>query len=130
MGYEKVFITLIKYSPQIYWNYKRKSTVKLILIFKFGWSIYATLFDLTGGLLSFIQSIIDKLNNDKAINVVKLLLGFISLFFDLILMTQHYILYSGKKDKLMVKYSIKKFRPRMSHLFKMEKQTKLRRLLW
>ena len=47
MGYFKLSISFLKYLPQFYWNYKRKSTV--------GWSIANILLDLTGGLFSFIQ---------------------------------------------------------------------------
>ncbi len=32
LGYCKIFITFIKYIPQVYWNYIRKSTL--------GWSIF------------------------------------------------------------------------------------------
>eukprot|EP00093_Oithona_nana_P000035 00035.XXX_1143_1_1 [CDS] Oithona nana genome sequencing. len=46
-SYVKLFITLIKYVPQAYLNYRRKST--------FGWSIGNILLDFTGGLLSIGQ---------------------------------------------------------------------------
>ena len=51
MGWCKVFISLIKYMPQVYRNYIRKSTV--------GWSICNVLCDFTGGSLSFAQNVID-----------------------------------------------------------------------
>jgi cystinosin len=44
-GYDKCAITFVKYVPQVFLNYKRKSTV--------GWSLANVLLDLTGGLLSF-----------------------------------------------------------------------------
>lgn len=47
MGYFKLAISTLKYLPQFYWNYKRKSTK--------GWSIFNIIMDLTGGLLSFGQ---------------------------------------------------------------------------
>lgn len=47
MGYIKLAISTLKYLPQFYWNYKRKSTK--------GWSIFNILMDLTGGLFSFGQ---------------------------------------------------------------------------
>ena len=47
MGYFKLSISFLKYLPQFYWNYKRKSTV--------GWSIANIILDMTGGLLSFVQ---------------------------------------------------------------------------
>lgn len=45
MSYVKMFISLTKYIPQAYWNYKRKSTI--------GWSIFNVMMDFTGGMLSF-----------------------------------------------------------------------------
>ena len=47
LGYWKLVITLIKYTPPAYWNFKRKSTK--------GWSIFNIILDLTGGLFSFGQ---------------------------------------------------------------------------
>ena len=47
MGYFKLSISFLKYLPQFYWNYKRKSTV--------GWSIINIILDMTGGLFSFLQ---------------------------------------------------------------------------
>jgi len=47
MGYFKLSISFLKYLPQFYWNYKRKSTA--------GWSIFNIILDLTGGLFSFGQ---------------------------------------------------------------------------
>jgi cystinosin len=37
----------MKYIPQLYWNFKRKSTE--------GWSIFNIIMDLTGGVCSFGQ---------------------------------------------------------------------------
>jgi len=51
MGYCKCAISLVKYMPQVYLNYARKSTV--------GWSLANVLLDLTGGLLSLAQMWID-----------------------------------------------------------------------
>jgi cystinosin len=47
MGYMKLSITFLKYLPQFYWNYQRKSTK--------GWSIANIILDLTGGTFSFLQ---------------------------------------------------------------------------
>jgi cystinosin len=46
MGYAKAAISFVKYVPQVYLNYSRKSTV--------GWSLANVLLDLTGGILSFL----------------------------------------------------------------------------
>ncbi|KAJ8936727.1 hypothetical protein NQ318_007087, partial [Aromia moschata] len=56
-SYVKLTITLIKYIPQAYMNYKRKSTV--------GWSIGNIFLDFTGGSLSMLQMIINAYNYSK-----------------------------------------------------------------
>jgi cystinosin len=83
----------VKYIPQVWVNYKRKSTQ--------GWSIWQILLDLTGGVLSILQLVIDSsLHADWSGimgNSVKLGLGNVSIFFDLIFITQHYVLYTTLK---------------------------------
>lgn len=85
----KLIVTVFKYIPQAWANYERKSTV--------GWSIVPVLLDLIGGILSFAQLLIDSsLQKDWSGltgNPVKLGLSNISVFFDIIFMVQHYILY-------------------------------------
>ena len=75
-------------------NYKRKSTR--------GWSIWQILFDVTGGVLSIVQLVIDSsLQADWSGltgNPVKLGLGNVSIFFDLIFITQHYFLYANPEQ--------------------------------
>ena len=44
LGYSKLAISFIKYTPAVYWNYKRKSTK--------GWSIFNIISDMIGGVLS------------------------------------------------------------------------------
>ncbi|PSN63167.1 L-cystine transporter-like protein [Corynespora cassiicola Philippines] len=89
LGYVKLLTVVIKYIPQAWVNYKRKSTV--------GWSIYPMLLDFAGGWLSLGQLIIDSsLQNDWSGitgNPVKFGLGNITLFFDIIFILQHYVLY-------------------------------------
>jgi cystinosin len=88
-SYVKLIITLIKYIPQAWSNFVRKSTE--------GWSVGQPLLDIAGGLMSFGQQFVDAINaGDWAIiygNPVKLGLALISIAFDLLFMTQHYILY-------------------------------------
>ncbi|CAL3969302.1 unnamed protein product [Diplocarpon coronariae] len=85
----KLLITLVKYIPQVLTNYKNKST--------HGWSIAQILLDYVGGILSILQLGIDSyLQGDWSGitgNPVKLALGNISIFFDIIFIVQHYILY-------------------------------------
>lgn len=97
-GYNKALITLLKYMPQVYLNYSRKSTV--------GWSIHNIMCDFTGGSLSILQQVIDMIykghtegdwsffgSGGDAFNIVKFMLGVMSVFFDIIFFTQHFILY-------------------------------------
>mmetsp|Transcript_125169 Transcript_125169/g.325228 ORF Transcript_125169/g.325228 Transcript_125169/m.325228 type:complete len:317 (+) Transcript_125169:56-1006(+) len=87
----KVLISVVKYCPQVWMNYRRQSTE--------GWNIANVLLDFTGGLLSVLQLLVDgwatsdwsAVTGDPA----KFLLGNISMLFDLIFMVQHYCLYSG-----------------------------------
>eukprot|EP01059_Diplonema_ambulator_P029291 TRINITY_DN48616_c0_g1_i1.p1 TRINITY_DN48616_c0_g1~~TRINITY_DN48616_c0_g1_i1.p1 ORF type:complete len:361 (+),score=78.28 TRINITY_DN48616_c0_g1_i1:52-1083(+) len=89
LSWVKLGISIVKYTPQVYLNYKRKSTS--------GWNIYNILLDFTGGLLSTTQLLMDSISQDdwSAVtgNTVKFGLGFCSMFFDIIFMTQHYVLY-------------------------------------
>ncbi|KAL2812023.1 PQ loop repeat-domain-containing protein [Aspergillus cavernicola] len=95
LSYVKLVITVVKYVPQVWVNYKRKSTR--------GWSIVQILLDLTGGVLSLVQLVLDSaFQNDWsgiAGNPIKFLLSNVTIFFDLIFMVQHYILYRDAKDK-------------------------------
>lgn len=88
-GHIKLLATFVKYIPQAWINFKRKSTR--------GWSIGQILFDISGGVLSLLQLIIDaSFQGDWSGitgNPLKLGLANVSIFFDLIFITQHYILY-------------------------------------
>ncbi|KDO35313.1 hypothetical protein SPRG_22049 [Saprolegnia parasitica CBS 223.65] len=101
LSYVKLAISLVKYVPQAYLNYKRQSTI--------GWTIYNVLLDFSGGLLSIVQLLMDGASthdwSSVTGNPVKFALGFASMFFDVIFMTQHYILYrhSNSADQLEVK---------------------------
>ena len=85
----------MKYIPQAWANYRRKSTV--------GWSINQVLLDLIGGVLSIAQLVIDSsLQSDWSGitgNPVKLGLANVSIIFDVIFMVQHFILYKVGKVK-------------------------------
>jgi cystinosin len=94
-SYTKLGITLTKYIPQAWLNFRRKSTV--------GWSIGNILLDLTGGLLSFLQQFIDAINSGNwgvmIGSPVKFVLGLISIAFDVLFIIQHYGLYPEKDTK-------------------------------
>ncbi|XP_068236157.1 cystinosin homolog [Palaemon carinicauda] len=91
LSYVKLFITLIKYIPQAYYNYRRKSTS--------GWSIGNIFLDITGGALSIVQMIIISYNYNDWGSIfgdpTKFGLGLFSVIFDVFFMVQHYILYRG-----------------------------------
>lgn len=80
MGIGKVIITFVKYCPQVYLNWSRKST--------YGWSVHNVLLDFTGGSLSFVQIFLDWIDSGATsqftggLNVAKFLLSIISMFFD------------------------------------------------
>ncbi|EFA10650.1 cystinosin homolog [Tribolium castaneum] len=88
-SYVKLTITLIKYVPQAYMNYKRQSTV--------GWSIGNIFLDFTGGILSMLQMIIISYNYDDWVSIfgdpTKFGLGLFSVVFDIFFIVQHYVLY-------------------------------------
>jgi len=90
-SYVKLGITLIKYIPQAFMNFRRKSTV--------GWSIGNILLDFTGGTLSMLQMFMIAYNNDDWGSLfgdpTKFGLGFFSVAFDIFFMVQHYCLYRG-----------------------------------
>ena len=97
LGYLKVSITLMKYFPQAFKNYRNQSTE--------GWSIANVLLDFTGGSFSILQIFIDGANTGDwnvfgkggSFNVAKFCLGFTSIVFDIVFMIQHYVLYKPKK---------------------------------
>jgi len=90
-SYVKLGITLIKYMPQAYMNYRRKSTA--------GWSIGNIMLDFTGGSLSIVQMMLISWNNDDWSSIfgdpTKFGLGFFSVVFDIFFMLQHYVFYRG-----------------------------------
>ncbi|PON95250.1 Lysosomal cystine transporter [Trema orientale] len=84
-------MTTIKYTPQAYLNFKRKSTE--------GFSIQYILCDFTGGVSNYAQMTVESIDQRSWVNFYgnmgKILLSLISMFFDLIFMCQHFLLYSN-----------------------------------
>jgi len=95
VSYVKLLVTLIKYTPQIMTNFRNRSTK--------GWSIAQILLDFSGGILSISQLAIDSyLQRDWSGitgNPVKFALGNVSMLYDLVFITQHYVLYAGAESK-------------------------------
>jgi cystinosin len=98
LSFVKIGISLIKYIPQVILNFQRRSTV--------GWSIWNILLDFTGGCLSIMQLVLDcaEMNDFSGItgNPAKFGLGFVSIFFDLIFMVQHYCLFTNESGRRSV----------------------------
>jgi len=97
MSYFKLYVSIAKYVPQAWLNYKRKSTV--------GWSITNILLDFGGGVLSLIQLLLDSgLAQDWSGvtgNPVKFGLSILSMLFDVLFIIQHFVLYRHSHDKLL-----------------------------
>jgi len=93
-SYVKLVITIIKYIPQAWFNFSRKSTT--------GWSIGNILLDLIGGVLSILQMFLLSANYDDWVSIfgnpTKFGLGFFSILFDALFITQHYVLYRHAQD--------------------------------
>lgn len=93
-SYVKLAITIMKYCPQVFMNYKRKSTV--------GWSIVNVLLDFTGGSFSLLQMFFLSYNYGDWSSIfgspTKLGLGLLSILFDIIFMAQHYIFYKEIRE--------------------------------
>ncbi|KAF9105507.1 hypothetical protein BGX29_012083 [Mortierella sp. GBA35] len=94
LSYIKLAISFIKYCPQVYINWAAESTV--------GWSIHNILLDFTGGVLSIGQLVLDAYISEDWSGIsgdpVKFGLGFLSIAFDLVFITQHYVLYRNRTD--------------------------------
>lgn len=88
MGYSKSLVSFIKYIPPVYWNWKRKSTK--------GWSIFNILMDLVGGVFSMASG---GLSVSNGLNVSKMILAILTVFYDLIFVVQHYCIYNPKRRK-------------------------------
>ena len=90
----KLVISICKYIPQVLLNWRRKSTL--------GWNIHNVLLDFTGGILSVAQLCLDAANfGDSSLifgDPVKLFLGALTIFFDIVFMLQHYVLYAPERD--------------------------------
>lgn len=97
-SYIKLGVTLIKYIPQAWMNFKRKSTD--------GWSIGNVLLDFTGGSFSLLQMFLLSYNSDDWGSIfgdpTKFGLGFFSIAFDIVFIVQHYCLYRGNSPYIQI----------------------------
>ncbi|KAG0625405.1 hypothetical protein M758_2G052300 [Ceratodon purpureus] len=90
----QLFMTTIKYIPQVYLNYSRKSTI--------GWSISNILLDLTGGTANFLQMLTQSIDQNSFVNfsgnVGKVGLSLMSILFDIVFTIQHFCLYTDHSE--------------------------------
>lgn len=100
LSYIKLGMTVVKYIPQVWLNYSRKST--------HGWNVYNVILDFTGGIFSTAQLILDAVIANHLAGIggvmIKLGLGVVSIFFDVIFLLQHYVWFrhSEPKDRIVV----------------------------
>ncbi|XP_020238082.1 cystinosin homolog [Cajanus cajan] len=89
----QVVMTFIKYFPQAFMNFLRKSTD--------GFSIGSILLDFSGGVLNYSQMAVQSIDQGSWVNfygnIGKVLISLVSIFYDSIFMCQHYVLYRDKK---------------------------------
>lgn len=92
----QVSMTVVKYIPQAVMNFMRKSTD--------GWSIWNILLDFSGGVANYAQMAMQSIDQGSWVNfygnIGKLLLSLVSIFFDILFIIQHYVLYPERKRKL------------------------------
>ncbi|XP_055586712.1 cystinosin homolog [Uranotaenia lowii] len=102
LSYIKLSTVLIKYFPQAYVIYKRKTTE--------GFAIMTRVYDIAGGVFSVLQMLINAWNFDDWQSIsgdpVKIGLGLFSIMFCMIFIVQHYILYRPSKVRQVPAHDI------------------------
>ena len=92
----KFVITVVKFSPQVYLNWKNKNTR--------GWSIVQVFPDLGGAIFSFLQMVVVSINthdwNTYFGNSIKMFLSILTVAYDSIFLVQHFVVYR-KNNKLL-----------------------------
>ncbi|XP_027359198.1 cystinosin homolog isoform X2 [Abrus precatorius] len=89
----QVVMTVIKYFPQAFMNFLRKSTD--------GFSVGGVLLDFSGGVFNYSQMVVQSIDQGTLVNFYgntgKVLISLVTIVYDSILMCQHYMLYGDKK---------------------------------
>ncbi|OAA67446.1 Cystinosin/ERS1p repeat protein [Cordyceps fumosorosea ARSEF 2679] len=91
----KTFLVLLRYVPQTWLNYRRKSTRGLPLL--------PFVLDMTGGVLSLLQLLIDSAYHDQSpalANPVKLAIAIVVIVFALAFFFQRFVLYKDAVDEM------------------------------
>ncbi|XP_054158598.1 cystinosin homolog [Oppia nitens] len=95
-SYVKLTVTSVKYIPQAYFNYKRKSTD--------GWSMAFIYMDISGSVMSLLQMIFIAYNYDdwKTIfgNIAKFGLSVASIAYDILFFLQEFVFYRNSHPNL------------------------------
>ncbi|EDO34987.1 predicted protein [Nematostella vectensis] len=103
-GYVKLAVSFGSYLPQIWLNYRRKCTE--------GFHIGGVLLDFSGGILSLLQMNIycalEHSTKQFTGNIPKLVLGILTLVFNITLVLQHYMLYMGNPPPVLAPDSTEK----------------------
>lgn len=98
LSYIKLGLTIVKYIPQVYLNYLRKSTT--------GWSIINVMLDFAGGVFSIMQLLLDSWISGNWSGImgfmIKLALGVVTLVFDTIFLLQHYLWFPQSSRPVVV----------------------------
>ena len=116
MGMGKSIVSTLKYLYQIYLNKERETTE--------GFSIENIILDLTGGSLSLLQVILEIVKEtgrsffDDRTNIPKIGLSVVVIFFDFVLIYQHYFVFhedviakkKEKSDKEMIEEDLIQFK--------------------
>ncbi|KAH6781765.1 PQ-loop repeat family protein / transmembrane family protein [Perilla frutescens var. hirtella] len=89
----QVVMTTIKYIPQAFLNFRRKSTV--------GFSIGNILLDFSGGVANYCQMVVQSIDQNSWVNLYgnigKTMISLVSIVFDILFMIQHYVLYTTRR---------------------------------
>ncbi|KAJ6783875.1 hypothetical protein PWT90_08831 [Aphanocladium album] len=96
VGHIKTLLTLLKYAPQMWLNYSRKSTQGLPLL--------PFALDIGGAVLSLLQLVLDSAYSDQPAglsNPVKLILANVTILFDIAFFFQRFVLYRGAVDDML-----------------------------
>ncbi|KAG5624473.1 hypothetical protein H5410_009691, partial [Solanum commersonii] len=102
----QVAMTVTKHVPQAVMNFRRKSTI--------GFSIGNILLDLFGGFTNYGQMAVQSIDQHSWVNfygyIGKTLLSLVSIFFDILFIVQHYVLYPSRKEVVSPKFDVEETR--------------------
>ncbi|CAJ1947543.1 unnamed protein product [Sphenostylis stenocarpa] len=103
----QVIMTFIKYFPQTFLNFMRKST--------HGFSIGTVLLTFSGGVFNYSQMAVQSIDQGSWVNfygnIGKVLISLVTVVYTCILMFQHYVLYPENKKELVSKNSEETIQP-------------------